>query len=103
MVNQIKCSPYNYDQAMHEFCQANGIIMEAYSPLTRGSKLNDFKLMAIADEHKKTSAQVLLRWCIQKGIPTIPKSVHEQRIKENADIFNFELSNKDIEKLDNFS
>ena len=102
VVNQIKCSPYNYKPAMHKFCQENGIIMEAYSPLTRGSKLNDTKLTEIADKYNKTPAQILLRWCIQKNIVTIPKSVHKDRIVSNTDIFDFEISDADIKKLDNF-
>jgi len=103
VINQIKCSPYNYNPAMHKFCKENGIIMEAYSPLTRGSKLEDIALSAIADKYNKTSAQILLRWCIQKGIPAIPKSIHEKWIVENANVFDFEISNSDIAKLDNFS
>lgn len=102
-VNQIKCSPYNYDPEMHEFCKKNDIAMEAYSPLTRGNKLNDEKLVAVAASYKKSPAQILLRWCIQKEIATLPKSVHKNRIKENADLFDFELSDKDIELLDSFS
>jgi diketogulonate reductase-like aldo/keto reductase len=103
VVNQVKCSPYNYDPVMHKFCIENGIIMEAYSPLTRGNMLNDDKLTTIAKKYSKTNAQILLRWCVQKGIVTIPKSVHENRIVENADIFDFEISDDDIKKLNNFS
>ena len=102
-VNQIKCSPYNYNSTMHKFCKENGIVMEAYSPLTRGNYLDDAKLVTIAEKYNKSPAQILLRWCIQKDIVTIPKSVHEKRIVENADIFDFEISNQDITKLDNFS
>jgi diketogulonate reductase-like aldo/keto reductase len=103
VVNQIKCSPYNYNPAMHKFCDENGIIMEAYSPLTRGNMLNDDKLTTIAKKYNKSTAQILLRWCVQKGIVTIPKSIHEKRVKENAKIFDFELSDTDIRKLDIFS
>ena len=103
VVNQVKCSPYNYDPAMHEFCVKNDIVMEAYSPLTHGNNLNDDKLTRIAEKYSKTNAQILLRWCIQKGIVTIPKSSHEKRIAENADIFDFEISGEDIRILDNFS
>lgn len=103
VVNQVKCSPYNYDPAMHEFCVKNGIIMEAYSPLTHGNQLADDKLTTIADKYGKSNAQILLRWCIQKGIVTIPKSSHEKRIAENADIFDFEINDADIRKLDKFS
>ncbi len=103
VVNQIKCSPYNYNPKMYEFCQKNDIVMEAYSPLTRGNMLGDDKLSTIAEKYSKSPAQILLRWCIQKGIVTIPKSVHENRIVENTDIFDFEISDNDIRKLDNFS
>jgi methylglyoxal/glyoxal reductase len=102
-VNQIKCSPFNYNPNMHQFCRENGIIMEAYSPLTRGHMLNDVRLTTIAEQYDKTPAQILLRWCVQKGIVTIPKSTHKRRISENTDIFNFELSASDITKLDKFS
>lgn len=102
-VNQIKCSPYNYNSEMYDYCRQNDIVMEAYSPLTRGKRLNDPSLTLIAEKYGKTSAQILLRWCIQKGIPAIPKSTHENRIKENMDIFDFELNNEDIVRLDNLS
>jgi diketogulonate reductase-like aldo/keto reductase len=103
VVNQIKCSPYNYDSAMYKFCKENSIVMEAYSPLTQGKKLGDEKLTTIAKKYNKSPAQILLRWCVQKGIVAIPKSTHENRVKENADIFDFEISEEDIRKLDNFS
>ncbi|MCX6728989.1 MAG: aldo/keto reductase [Candidatus Saccharibacteria bacterium] len=103
VVNQVKCSPYNYDPTMHEFCRKNDIVMEAYSPLTRGNMLYDEKLTTIAEKYKKSSTQILLRWCIQKGIVTIPKSAHPEWITENADIFDFEISDDDMRKLDNFS
>jgi diketogulonate reductase-like aldo/keto reductase len=103
VVNQIKFSPYNYDPKMYEFCQKNDIVLEAWGPLTQGERLNDDKLTTIADKYGKTSAQILLRWCVQKGIVTIPKSTHKNRIAENADIFDFEISDDDMRKLDNFS
>ena len=87
---------------MHEFCKNNGIAMEAYSPLTRGNNLNDAKLVAIAERYKKSPAQILLRWCIQKDIATLPKSVHANRIIENANIYDFELLDLDIALLDSF-
>ena len=103
VVNQIKCSPYNFDPKMYEFCQKNGIIMEAWGPLTQGKRLGDDKLTTIAEKYGKSPAQILLRWCIQKNIVTIPKSTHQNRVAENADIFDFEISSADIGKLDNFS
>ncbi len=103
VVNQVKCSPYNFDPKMYEFCQKNDIVMEAWGPLTQGKKLSDENLTTIAEKYDKSPAQILLRWCIQKGIVTIPKSTHEKRVAENADIFDFQISESDIRKLDNFS
>lgn len=102
-VNQVKLSPYNYDPKMHRFCQENNIALEAYSPLTRGKKLDDERLAKLAVKYNKSTAQVLLRWAIQKQIVTIPKSIHEKRIKENMNIYDFEISANDISLMDSFS
>jgi len=102
-VNQVKCSPYNYDPDLHNFCKDNDIALEAYSPLTRGNMLTDPKLVKLADKYDQTTAQILLRWCIQKGIIAIPKSTKHDRIAENMDIFDFEISDADMMKLDEFS
>ena len=102
-VNQVEFSPYLYQKSLLNFCNKNKIALEAYSPLTRGIKLNDNKLVEIAKKHNKTSAQILLRWCLQHGIVTIPKSVHPNRIKENSDIYNFNISKEDMNKLDGFN
>jgi diketogulonate reductase-like aldo/keto reductase len=103
VLNQIKCSPYNYNPKMHAFLKANDMFMEAYSPLTRGHNLLDAKLMEIATRYHKSPAQILIRWCLQKEIIVIPKSVHENRIKENADVYGFEISEADMQILDGFS
>ncbi|MEI7690878.1 MAG: aldo/keto reductase [bacterium] len=102
-VNQIKLSPYNYNPKMHQFCKENGIVLEAYSPLTRGKNLNDQRLMTIADKYQKSSAQILLRWALQKEIVVIPKSTHDNRIKENADLYGFEITPEDMTLIDSFS
>ena len=75
-------------------------MLEAYSPLTTGAKLDDRTVAEIAERNGRTPAQVLLRWCIQRGIPTIPKSTRRERIEENAQIFDFELSEHDVAALD---
>jgi diketogulonate reductase-like aldo/keto reductase len=83
-----------------EFCRQNGIALEAYSPLGTGRHLASDTVARIAQRHARTPAQVLLRWCIERGIPVIPKSIHRERIAENAQLFDFRLSDEDIAELD---
>jgi diketogulonate reductase-like aldo/keto reductase len=75
-------------------------VLEAYSPLGTGRHLSDPAITRIADAAGRTPAQVLLRWCVQRGIPVIPKSTHRERIEENAQIFDFALSDEDMAALD---
>jgi diketogulonate reductase-like aldo/keto reductase len=92
-VNQIEFHPYLQSKALVEYCRGKGIQVEAWSPLMQaGALLRDPALAAIAQRHGKTVAQVVLRWEVQSGVVTIPKSAHAERIRENADIFDFELS-----------
>lgn len=100
-VNQVRCSPFDFDKELYGFCQANSIIFEAYSPLTRGKRLNDETLKKIANKHHKTTAQVLIKWALQKDMVVIPKSANKDRIHENADVFDFELTANDMKILDN--
>jgi len=99
-VNQIEFSPFLYQRQLLEFCRAHGIQVEAYCPLTRGKKLHDPTLGAIARKHAKTPAQVLLRWALQHDVVIIPKSQHRARITENADLYGFTLDPKDMSALD---
>jgi len=102
-VNQVEFSPYLYQQELLEYCSEHGIRLEAYSPLTKGQKLSDPRLVEISTRYSKTPAQVLLRWALQKDTVVIPKSVRRQRIIENADIFDFEIDDHDMEMLDSFN
>jgi diketogulonate reductase-like aldo/keto reductase len=99
-VNQVQFSPYEYRRVLLEFCRQNGIALEAYSPLGTGRHLGSDTVARIAQRHGRTPAQVLLRWCIERGIPVIPKSTHHERIAENAQLFDFRLSDEDIAELD---
>ena len=81
----------------------NNIKIEAYSPLTRGLKLGDPKLLEIAAKYNKTAAQILLRWNFQKGSIVIPKSSNKARIIENSEIFDFTISQQDMNVLDSFN
>lgn len=104
-VNQIELSPYLYEErrAVVEFCRAYGIAVEAYSPLTKGQKLNDPKLVAVAQGYGRTTAQILIRWCLQKGFIVLPKSNRPARILENAAVFDFAISDDDMALLDSFN
>ncbi|GAM28276.1 hypothetical protein SAMD00019534_114520 [Acytostelium subglobosum LB1] len=101
-VNQVEFHPFLYNKDLLAFCQGNGIALEAYSSLVRADKdsFQDKVLTGIATTLNKTPAQVLLRWAIQKNVIVIPKSIKEERIKENANIFDFVISDQDMLALD---
>jgi diketogulonate reductase-like aldo/keto reductase len=104
-VNQIEFHPFVYDEmtAIIEFCHQNKIIVEAYSPLSHARKLNHQAISQLAGEVGKTNAQVMLRWALQHGTVPIPKSANPARIKENMDIFDFELDDKQMSRLNSLS
>ena len=95
-VNQIEISPFIQRRPLVDYCRSKGIIPEAYSTLSRGKRPHDERLAAIGKPYGKTAAQVTLRWALQSEIVIIPKSVHRERIIENAAIFDFELSAADM-------
>jgi diketogulonate reductase-like aldo/keto reductase len=99
-VNQVQFSPFEYRRALLEACRRQGIALEAYSPLGTGRHLSNATVSRIAQRAGRTPAQVLLRWCLQHEIPAIPKSMHRERIEENAQIFDFALSDDDVAELD---
>ncbi len=100
-VNQVEFNAFNHYREMLDYCTAHQIALEAYSPLTRGTQLDDERLVKIGMHYGKNPAHVLLRWVIEKGAIAIPKSSNAQRIGENADIFDFELTKEDTFTLDN--
>ncbi len=100
VVDQVQFNPSAYRKALLEACEERGVALEAYSPLGTGSQLGDPVVVGIADRLGRTAAQILLRWCVQRGIPVITKSTHRDRIAENAQIFDFELATRDMEELD---
>jgi diketogulonate reductase-like aldo/keto reductase len=99
-VNQVEFSPFLYQRELLAYCRENDIQLEAYGPLVRGHKLKHPVLQRIATKHGRTPAQVLVRWGIEHEVVTIPKSVHEERIRENADVFGFALDADDLAALD---
>jgi methylglyoxal/glyoxal reductase len=102
-VNQMEFTPYLYAKEEYAYCLANHIQLQAYTPLLKGQKNNDPKLIKLAQQYGKTPAQIILRWNMQKGVSAIPKSGNPERIKENFDIFNFSLSATDVLAIDHFN
>jgi diketogulonate reductase-like aldo/keto reductase len=100
VVDQVHFNPSAYRKALLDACAERGVTLEAYSPLGTGAQLDDQVVTSIAGRLGRTPAQVLLRWCVQRGIPVITKSTHRDRIAENAQIFDFELSATDMAELD---
>jgi diketogulonate reductase-like aldo/keto reductase len=97
--NQIELHPWCQQTEIVHYCNENGIVIEAYCPLVRNYKANDPTLLGLAKKHGKTTAQVLVRWSLQKGWSTLPKSDNPERIKANADVFGFELDESDMKEL----
>ena len=102
-VNQVEFTPYLYLKELKDYCDNKGIRLEAYSPLTRGKKLKDSKLMDIAKKYNKSSAQILIRWGLQHEVIEIPKSSKEDHIIENSKVFDFTISEDDMALLDKFN
>ena len=99
-VNQVQFSPYHYRRRLLEYCLEHGVVFEAYSPLARGQGVNDLAITAVAARLGHTPAQIMLRWAIQHGVVVIPKSSQKERIRSNAQLFDFELGDADMKTLD---
>lgn len=100
VVNQVECHPYLQQKELKAFCKKHNIVIESWSPLFRGGEvLQEEVVKGIADKHGKTPAQVILRWHIEEDSIAIPKSVTPSRIQENIDVFDFRLTDEDVEKI----
>jgi diketogulonate reductase-like aldo/keto reductase len=101
-VNQIELSPFLYGSSLDtiERCRAADVVVEAYSPLTKGRRLDHPVLARIAERHGKTPAQILIRWCLDHGFVVIPRSSRPERIRSNADVFDFALDAGELGELD---
>jgi diketogulonate reductase-like aldo/keto reductase len=100
VVNQVQFSPFEFRRALLAACTRHGLAVEAYSPLGTGRHLGDRHVAAIAERVGRTPAQVLIRWALQRRLVVLPKSTHRERIEENAQVFDFELSDEDMAALD---
>ncbi|WP_214481105.1 aldo/keto reductase [Bacillus sp. SM2101] len=103
MVNQVEFHPKLLQEELRNFCREHQIQFEAWSPLMHGKLLDNELLTEIANKHNKTVAQVILRWDLQSGVVTIPKSTKEPRIIENASIFDFELTNEEMRTINDLN
>jgi len=99
-VNQIELHPWCQQRTITEYCQKNQIVIEAYSPLVRNYKANDATLLSLAKKYNKSTAQVLIRYCLQKNWVPLPKSDNPDRIKQNADVYDFNMTQEDMSALD---
>ncbi len=99
-VNQVEMSPFLYQKELLEHCRGRNVLVTAFSPLARGRVLGDPVLAEVAARHRRSPAQVMIRWCLQKGMAVIPRSADPAHIKENADVFDFSLDEEDMARLD---
>jgi diketogulonate reductase-like aldo/keto reductase len=102
-VNQVEFHPFLYRHELLEFCKKYNIQLESYSPLTRGRKLDHPSVTNMARKYGKTAAQILIRWCLQHDMVVIPKSIHESRIKENSEVFDFQIEEPDMKRLNSLN
>ncbi len=99
-VNQVEFNPFVYRRRLLQACRDAGVVVEAYSPLMRGRDLDDRRIVGVAEKHGRTPAQVVLRWAVQRDTVVIPKSRNPDRIRSNAQIFDFTLDDADLAALD---
>ncbi|KAJ0011642.1 hypothetical protein NQD34_012617 [Periophthalmus magnuspinnatus] len=98
-VNQVEYHPYQQPTTVLEYCNQEKIVFEGYCPLAKGQLLNDQTVLQIAEKHRRTPAQICIRWSLQKGVVTIPKSTKTERIRENCQVFDFNLDKTDMNTL----
>jgi diketogulonate reductase-like aldo/keto reductase len=96
MVNQIRLCPGDTQDELVDYCRARGMLLEAYSPLGTGKIFEVPEMRKLAEKYGKSIAQICIRWSLQRGYLPLPKSVTPSRIKENTDVFDFELSPEDV-------
>jgi methylglyoxal/glyoxal reductase len=102
-VNQVEFSPYLFLEDLLQRCRQEKIVLQAYTPLVRGERFNDPKLLSLAKKYHKTPAQIILRWALQLGVSTIPKSANPKRLIENFDVFDFSITDADMAYLATFN
>lgn len=105
--NQVELHPYLYQRELLDFCREKNVVIQAYSPLTHGERLDDPKLVALAQKYShpspKSPAQILIRWALQHDVVVLPKSANRQRIVEDGTVYDFAISDEDMGQLDGFN
>ena len=99
MVNQVEFNPANYDLNLLKYCNEKNIIIEAYSPLGQGGLVKNKMVVEVAQKYNKSPAQLLIRWALQHGTVVLPKSSNQERIKQNTEVFDFSISETDMQTL----
>ena len=99
-VNQVEFHTFFQQKELQKECRNRGIVLSGYCPLARAKKLDDPILSSIAEKHRKLTSQVMIRWSLQQNVPTIPKTSSESRIRQNADVFDFQLDQDDLNEID---
>lgn len=99
-VNQVEFHPYLYQKELLDFCRKNGLVLTAYSPLGKGNLVRDTTIKELTVKYKRTPAQICLRWGLQKRVVVIPKSGSEEHLQENLEIFDWEISENDMKRID---
>lgn len=102
-VNQVEWSPFGYSNEHKAFCDERNILIQAYSPLTRTKRLDDPALQQIAHKYQRSTAQILIRWNLQFGTVPIPKANNKDHIEENLNVFDFEITDEDMDTLYGFN
>lgn len=102
-VNQVEFHPFLYQKELLEFCNKHGIVVEAYSPLAHGKKMDDPTIVEVAGHYDKSPAQIMIRWAIEHDMVVIPKSKSPERIAQNLSVFDFKIAKKDMVLLDNLN
>lgn len=103
MVNQVEFTPWLFQKDLLDLCRRKNIQLQSYSPITRGKKFDDPRLLQLCKKYDKSPAQIILRWNIEQGISTIPKSSKKERLQENFDAIHFSLTKEDVEYMNNFN
>ena len=102
-INQVEFHPFLYQKTLLRFCDNNKIHVVAYSPLTRGRRLDHPTIEMVSKKYGRTPAQILIRWSLQHGLGVIPKSTRRERILENSLVFDFQIEGDDMKKLDSLN
>ena len=103
VINQVEFHPFLFQKELMEYCRKNDILLEGYSPFAKGKRLNDPRLEPLAKKYNKTNAQIIVRWHLQHEVVVIPKSSNTERIKENSEVYDFNISEEDMNYINSLN